>query len=147
MNLEKRTSVRVVLRLAGGDAVGRGALVRIEHLPPRRSFWVFVNLLIGSLGLVDFYTELWQLPVGSLVTWLGESVSIFWERLPVPPQLLLLTPPTQVARRVDQLLGSRSLLLTQPTKRLVKAKLLNEKQGQHKRDRKISLVSRLVRMI
>jgi hypothetical protein len=78
--------VRVVLRLAGGHAVGRGGCVRIEHLPPRRSFGVFVNLLAGSLGLVDSYTKLWQLQVGSLVTWRGESVNTFWARLPVPPQ-------------------------------------------------------------
>ena len=78
--------MRVVLRLAGGLGVERGALVRIEHLPTRRSFGVFVNLLVGSLGLVDFYTKLWQLQVGSLVTWLGESVNLVWARLPVPPQ-------------------------------------------------------------
>ena len=91
--------MRVVLRLAGGDAAGRGAFHRIEHLPTRRSFGVFVNLLVGSLGLVDFFTKLWQLQVGSLVTWLGESVSMRWARLPVPPRLLLLTLPTPVARR------------------------------------------------
>ena len=90
--------MRVVLRLAGGYAVGPGASERIEHLPTRRSFGVFVNLLVGSLGLVDFHTKLWQLQVGSLVTWLGESVNMLWARLPVPPQLLLLTFPTHVAR-------------------------------------------------
>ena len=37
--------MRVVLRLEDGDAVGRGAFERIEHLPPRRSFGVFVNLV------------------------------------------------------------------------------------------------------
>jgi hypothetical protein len=99
LNLEKRTSVRVVLRLADDHAGGRGASERIEHLPPRRSFGVFVNLLIESLGLEDFYTKLWQLQVGSLVTWLGESVSMRWARLPVPPRLLLLTLPAPVARR------------------------------------------------
>ena len=99
LNLERHTSVRVVRRLAVGDAVGWGVSERIEHLPTRRSFGVFVNLLVGSLGLVDFYTKPWQLPVGSLVTRLGESVSMFWERLPVPLQLLLLTLPTEVARR------------------------------------------------
>jgi len=78
--------VRVVLRLAGGRAVGRGASERIEHLPSRRSFGVFVNLLVGSLGLVDFQSALKQLQVGSLVTWLGESVNVLWARLPVPPQ-------------------------------------------------------------
>jgi hypothetical protein len=82
-----------------GGAVGRSVSERIEHLPTRRSFGVFVNLLVGSLGLVDFHAKLWQLQVGSLVTWLGESVNRFWARLPVPPQLLLHTPPTQVARR------------------------------------------------
>jgi hypothetical protein len=97
LNLEKRTSVRVVLRLAGGHAAGPGASVRIEHLPTRRSFGAFVNLLVGSFGLVDFYTKLRQLQVGSLVTWLGGSVNMSWARLPVPPQLLLLTQPTQVA--------------------------------------------------
>ena len=86
--------MRVVLRFAGGHAVGRGASERIEHLPTRRSFGVFVNLLVGSLGLVDFYTKPWQLPVGSLVTRLGESVNMFRMRLPVPPQLLLLTLPS-----------------------------------------------------
>ena len=91
--------MRAVLRLRGVHAVGRGALVRIEHLPTRRSFGVFVNLLIESLGLEDFYTKLWQLQVGSLVTWLGESVSMRWARLPVPPRLLLLPLPTPVARR------------------------------------------------
>jgi hypothetical protein len=45
LNLEKRTSVRVVLRLAGGHAAGRGAVVRIEHLPTRRSFGGVVNLV------------------------------------------------------------------------------------------------------
>ncbi len=89
--------MRVVLRLAGGHAVGRGASERIEHLPTKRRFGVFVNLLVGSFGLVDFYTKLRQLQVGSLVTWLGGSVSLFWARLPVPPQLQLLTLPTQVA--------------------------------------------------
>ena len=91
--------MRVVPRLASGHAVGRDASERIEHLPPRRSFGVFVNLLIGSLGLVNFYTELWLLQVGSLVTWLGESVSMFWARLPVPPRLLRLTVPTEAARQ------------------------------------------------
>ena len=94
--------MRVVPRLAGGRAVGRGASERIEHLPTRRSFGVFVNLRVGSLGLVDFYSKLWQLQVGSLVTWLDESVSMRWARLPVPPQLLLLTLPTRVARRCGQ---------------------------------------------
>jgi len=73
--------------------------MKIEHLPPRRSFAVFVNLLVGSLGLVDFYTKLRPLQVGSLVTWLDESVNLLWARLPVPPQLHLLTQPTQVACR------------------------------------------------
>jgi hypothetical protein len=91
--------VRVVLRLAGGYAAERGAFDIIEHLPTRRSFGVFVNLLVGSLGLVDFYAKLWQLQVGSLVTWLGESVYRFWARLPVPLQLVLLTQPTLVARQ------------------------------------------------
>ena len=86
--------MRVVRRLAGGHPVGRGASERIEHLSPRRSFGVFVNLLAGSLGWVHFYTNLLQLQVGSLVTWLGESVNLVWARLPVPPQLLLLTLPT-----------------------------------------------------
>jgi hypothetical protein len=90
--------VRVVLRLAGGHAVGRVVVVRIEHLPTRRSFGVFVNLLVGSLEWVDVYTKLRPHQVGSLVTWLVERVSMFWARLPVPPQLLLLIPPTQVAR-------------------------------------------------
>jgi hypothetical protein len=45
--------VRVVLGLAGGHGVDRRASERIEHLPTRRSFGVFVNLLVGSLGLVD----------------------------------------------------------------------------------------------
>jgi hypothetical protein len=94
LNLGKWTSVRVVPRLAGGHAVDRSASDRIEHLPNRRSFGVFVNLLVGSLGLVDFFTKLWQLQAGSLVTWLGESVNLFWARLPVPPGLLLLTQPT-----------------------------------------------------
>ena len=89
--------MRVVLRLAGGHLVRRGAFERIEHLPPRRSFGGFVNLLVGSLGLVEFYTKLRQLPVGSLVTWLGESVNLFWARLPVAPQLLVLSLPTLVA--------------------------------------------------
>ena len=84
LNLERHTSVRVVRRLAVGDAVGWGVSERIEHLPTRRSFGVFVNLLAGSLGLVDFQSELWQLQVGSLVTWLGERVSMFWARLQVP---------------------------------------------------------------
>jgi len=91
--------VRVVLRLAGDHAGGRGASERIEHLPTRRSFGVFVNLLVGSLEWVHFYTKLWRLQVGSLVTWLGESVNLLWARLPVPPRLLLLTLPTPVARR------------------------------------------------
>jgi hypothetical protein len=91
--------VRVVLRLEDGVAVGRGASRRIEHLPTRRSFGVFVNLLVGSLGLLDFYTKLLQLQVVSLVTWLVESVNLFWARLPVPPQFLLPTLPTLVARR------------------------------------------------
>jgi hypothetical protein len=78
--------VRVVLRLAGGHPVGRVASERIEHLPTKRRFGVFVNLLVGSLGLLDFYTKLWQLQVGSLVTWLGESVNLVWARLPVPPR-------------------------------------------------------------
>jgi hypothetical protein len=60
---------------------------------------VFVNLLVGSMRLVDSYTKPRQLPAGSLVTWLGESVNLVWARLPVPPQLLLLTPPTQVTRQ------------------------------------------------
>ena len=72
---------------------------KFESLPTRRSFGVFVNLLVGSLGLADFYTKLWHLQVGSLVTWLGESVNLPWARLPVPPQLLLLTLPTQVTRQ------------------------------------------------
>ena len=88
----------MVLRLAGGHAVGRVVVVRIEHLPTRRSFGVFVNLLIGSLRLVDIYTKPWQLQVGSLVTWLGESVNLVWARLPVPHPLLLLAQPTLVAR-------------------------------------------------
>ena len=37
--------MRVVLRLAGGHAVGRGDFDRIEHLPTRRSFGGFVNLV------------------------------------------------------------------------------------------------------
>ena len=78
--------MRVVRRLAGGHAVGRGAIDRIEHLPTRRSFGVFVNLLVGSLGLVDLYTKLWRLQVGPLVTWLDESVNLVWARLPVPPR-------------------------------------------------------------
>ena len=45
---------------ASGHAGGRGASERIEHLPPRRSFGGFVNLLVGSLGLLDFYTKLWH---------------------------------------------------------------------------------------
>ena len=73
----------------------RSAFDRIEHLPTRRSFGVFVNLLVGSFGLVDFYTKLRQLQVGSLVTWLSESVNTFRMQLPVPPQLLLLAPPTR----------------------------------------------------
>ena len=85
--------MRVVLRLAGGHLVRRGAFERIEHLPPRRSFGGFVNLLVGSLGLVEFYTKLRQLPVGSLVTWLGESVKLVWARLPVPPSYLYLPRP------------------------------------------------------
>ena len=91
--------MRVVLRLEDGVAVGRGASRRIEHLPTRRSFGVFVNLLVGSLGLLDFYTKLLQLQVVSLVTWLVESVNLFWARLPVAPRLLLLTQPTLVARQ------------------------------------------------
>ena len=46
--------MRVVQRLARGHAVGRGVSERIEHLPSRRSFEVFVNLLVESLGLGDF---------------------------------------------------------------------------------------------
>ena len=87
-------------RLAGSCAVGRGASERIEHLLTRRSFRVFVNLLVGGLELVDFQSALKQLQVGSLVTWLGESVYRFWARLPVPPRLLLLTPPTLVPRHL-----------------------------------------------
>ncbi len=89
--------MRVVLRLAGGHAVRRGGFDRIEHLPTRRSFGVFVNLLVGSLGLVDFHSKLWRIQVGSLVTWLSESGNMFRARLPVPPQLHLLTQPTLVA--------------------------------------------------
>ena len=44
--------MRVELRLAGGDAAGRGVSERIEHLPTRRSFEVFVNLVwYGRDGL------------------------------------------------------------------------------------------------
>ena len=77
--------MRVVLRLAGGHASERGGYVRIEHLPTRRSFGGFVNLLVESLGWVHFYSKLWQLQVDSLVTWLDESVNMLWARLPVPP--------------------------------------------------------------
>ncbi len=97
--------MRVVRRLAGGHAVERGAFERIEHLPTRRSFEVFVNLLVGSLGLVDFQSELRLLQVGSLVTWHDESVNMLWARLPVLLRLLLLTRSTQVARRMRNVVG------------------------------------------
>jgi hypothetical protein len=55
---------------------------------------------LGVWGWWIFYAKLWRLQVGPLVTWLDESINMRWARLPVPPQLLLLIPPTQVARRV-----------------------------------------------
>ncbi len=102
--------MRVVLRLAGGHAVERGAFVRIEHLPTRRSFGGFVNLLVVSLEFEDFYGKLWSLQVGSLVTWFGESVDMRCARLPVPPHPVLLTQPTQVARRDEAVRGVGRIL-------------------------------------
>ena len=48
--------MRAVLRLAGGHAVRLGSVVRIEHLPPRRSFEVFVNLVWLGIEVVAYST-------------------------------------------------------------------------------------------
>ena len=67
----------------------------------------------GEFGVGGFYIKLRYFQVGSLVTWLGESVNMPWARLPVPPRLLPLTPPTQVARRLGAVTSATPVELLQ----------------------------------